>query len=464
MNSTANESLPLLLILLSVGISLLGYVWLALALAALFRKMGEEGWKGWVPILNIATVLKIGGFNPWLVLLALIPGIGALAVYVLTVISAHHIGRRFGYGPGMTVLAALLFLIWASIIGFGAAHRLPDSAASEPRSRVQAVEPQPAILAAAAGAGVPLWAPPPPPPPLPIAPVPGESFDPMADEAAEAEPDVDESPWSPPTGPAIPVVAETQRSSHEDPEMDEVSAVFPSPFPPSSAAGATAYSRALVDQGPIEFVPGRKPAVPVVPGDAPVTEVPAAPGAPTPPWEPARSTPPWDPDAFPELSGEVSAVVGAPIAGSPRSAGAAVSAQHRDALQSASADDEFADDDIEQTVIGRRRQPAWQLIPASGIPLAVGADVVILGRNPAPDPAYPRAELLAITDDTRTVSKTHARLERRQDRWYITDLHSTNGVIVADSSGSEVELAPGAESAIDDRFLLGDAEMRLLPR
>src|SRR3546814_21092613 len=98
------------------------YVWMALALSALFRKAGEEGWKGWVPLFNQAVLLQLGGFPPWLILLLLIPGLGGLAVYVLFVMAAHRINRSFGYGTGMTVLAALLGLIWASILGFGSAR------------------------------------------------------------------------------------------------------------------------------------------------------------------------------------------------------------------------------------------------------------------------------------------------------------------------------------------------------
>ena len=83
MTSTIDGSLAALLGLLSLVIGIALYVWLALALAATFRKMGEDTWKGWVPFLNYATVLKWGGFSPWLILLALIPGLGVVAVFIL---------------------------------------------------------------------------------------------------------------------------------------------------------------------------------------------------------------------------------------------------------------------------------------------------------------------------------------------------------------------------------------------
>ena len=61
------------------------------------------------------------------------------------------------------------------------------------------------------------------------------------------------------------------------------------------------------------------------------------------------------------------------------------------------------------------------------------------GRRPAPDPTRPNAQLNPISDETRTVSNTHARLELRHDTWYVTDLGSTNGTKV---NGQKVREAP----------------------
>ncbi len=45
----------------SLALVVVLYVWFALALAAMFRKIGEPVWKAWVPVVNVATVLKLGG-------------------------------------------------------------------------------------------------------------------------------------------------------------------------------------------------------------------------------------------------------------------------------------------------------------------------------------------------------------------------------------------------------------------
>ena len=72
-----------------------------------------------------------------------------------------------------------------------------------------------------------------------------------------------------------------------------------------------------------------------------------------------------------------------------------------------------------------------------------------------------RAQLVAIADPTRTVSKTHARLERRGETWHIVDLGSTNGVLLPSLLGTDIEVEAGTDAEVAERFLLGDAALRL---
>jgi pSer/pThr/pTyr-binding forkhead associated (FHA) protein len=67
-----------------------------------------------------------------------------------------------------------------------------------------------------------------------------------------------------------------------------------------------------------------------------------------------------------------------------------------------------------------------------------------------------------VADDTRTVSKTHARLERQGENWMVIDLDSTNGVILVDDDGDEIDATPGVPERLTERFLLGDAPLRML--
>ena len=201
---------------------------------------------------------------------------------------------------------------------------------------------------------------------------------------------------------------------------------------------------------PLPFTPLRRSAIPPAESEA-------APVVPEEQWAPRRSTP--DPLGTTELSDEVSAVVGAPVAGTPIAASGAVPLR----VDAERADDDGAGGDgaDDRTVLVRRRRAEWQLVPVDGEPIRITADVLILGRRPSGDPAFPDAQLIEAPDAGRTVSKTHARIERRGDGWLLTDLGSTNGVLVRGESGDEVEVTAPVHLGADEEFLLGDERFRL---
>jgi hypothetical protein len=461
-----------------VGLVVL-YVWLAIGLAGVFRKSGEESWQAWVPILNLVVLLRLGGLSGWLLLLWLVPGLGFIAVWVVVVIACHRVNAAFGFGAGMTVLAALLLPVWASVIGFGTARwvgaeaqpgarrtaaPIDDdgpafiAAMSEPETRTPArgygrtgdIPPQPPLPAAPSTG----WTPPPLPTAVPPAP---------ATTALQPAPPTTAAPTAastPPPMPSMPVAAahaapvdRWQGLEDVDEFTGEVTGAFTGAPAPVSAVPIVSVPRSA------EAPPGPQrggspaPASAASAVDAPVSAVPAAPvAAPAPePWAPKRS-PMADPDAMLETSGSVSAIVGAPVAGMPRAARGSVNASFDQP--------QIPQDAMEQTIIAHRRRTTWSIVPPSGAPISLTADTVILGRRPVADPEFPGAQLVAIQDGT--VSKTHARLELRDDTWYITDLDSTNGVLFATLMGTEVEATPGVEVEAGDRFLLGDAEVRLL--
>ncbi len=552
--ATANDSILILLGVLTGVLGVIVYLWTSLALAALFRKVGEAGWQGWVPFLNVAVVLRVGGFSPWLVLLALVPGLGSAAVAVLLVIAAHRIGRGFGAGVGMTVLAALVFVVWASILGFGPAQwRAPSPEAvrrgvrsdlapppwvfSPPMSEQPgatstgpvATAPAAASPAASASRGgatepsvepevdpfarrAPLvdfqpapWAP--AAQPSPFAP-PAEAA-PSADErprveavpAAASADDEQGGPDVPPTVPVAQVTAEATPAAPPAPAATPAAMEQPTVVRPAAPAPATAppvaplpAAAAPATPAPAAPAPAQRRDEPTSPDDdsrwpSEIDDVSAISPSPFPSRaasdrpgvvpslsdaeernEPVAGRRTWDavpaptsarrafatdPDEFPEMSGEVSAIVGAPVAGAPRAAQGAVPAQ----LRRAEVDDELAG--VDHTVVVARRRAAWQLVPPAGAAIPLTSDVVIVGRQPGLDPSRPRAQLVALDDRTRTVSKTHARLELRSDVWHITDLHSTNGVVLTGFMGSEIELEPGSDAPAGERFLLGDAELRI---
>lgn len=63
---------------------------------------------------------------------------------------------------------------------------------------------------------------------------------------------------------------------------------------------------------------------------------------------------------------------------------------------------------------------------------------IVLGR----DPDGPGA--VAVHDVQRSVSKTHVAIEVVDGEWTVTDMHSTNGVVIVDPVGGEHQTVPGS--------------------
>lgn len=460
-------------------VSLALYVWVAASLHAVFRKAGEESWQAWVPVLNIVVLLRLGGLSGWWALLLLVPGLGAVALAVVVWIACHRINASFGAGAGMTVLAILVFPVWSSILGWGSARWIGrEQLGVRPARSEAAVRPDPVDNA--------LHHVPPRPPSLP-------AVSPPAWPAAAAS----SAPAAagPPLVSHVPSAARPVDDSGDDdyPPRRRVSAFVAEehaggavdaadPPPPASGRGghAAPYTGTLptfIDPEPRLVPAGPRRAVVPAPDDesddhlvhshdasvlgmAPTPSPlagrdPWAPPVDEPPARPHHYLPPPGDPGFPETTGEVSAVAGAPALGDPMPARSSVSAQREEPELP---ETESAFDD---TIVGKRRRTAWMLTPPLGAPIPVTSDVLIIGRRPSSDPAFPKAQLVPVADETRTMSKTHARLEMNGDGWTIVDLDSTNGVLLLRPDGSEFDLVSGRPEPVTESFLLGDAEVRL---
>ncbi|MDQ0769958.1 putative RDD family membrane protein YckC [Pseudarthrobacter defluvii] len=129
-----------------------------------------------------------------------------------------------------------------------------------------------------------------------------------------------------------------------------------------------------------------------------------------------------------------------------------------------------ADDDVERT----------QVRPGAGVaaPLAVlrirlddGRDFqldrsVLVGRNPVGAVGEQHAQLLAVDDPGRSISKTHLHLLTDGAGIWVTDRHSTNGSAVTTPDGLRTPLVPGVPTFVtpgssvhfgDRTFYLGQA-------
>ena len=88
---------------------------------------------------------------------------------------------------------------------------------------------------------------------------------------------------------------------------------------------------------------------------------------------------------------------------------------------------------------------AWRLvIPGVAEPVLVDATApLFLGRAPVAPPDRPGAQVLAVPDPEKSISKTHAMLELELGELRVHDLHSTNGVWVVPAGGEAIEVEPG---------------------
>lgn len=564
------DSTMVILGMTSLALVVVLYVWFALALAAMFRKMDEPAWKAWVPVLNVATVLQRGDFSPWLVLLNVVPLFGAIAFVIVFVVAVHRITTAFGGGTGLTVVGALFPVVWASILGWGSARWSGHEGAGRVEERSgpfrRGADGAPAYVplvggwtpdaegaSDASGSALSRWTPDadgatkapssarsrwtPDAEGVTEAPGPdrgGAPFVPLSEPVVMpfAAPSVSladavPSPadWSRPADPAPALFADRDRGDDDarpgradaaadtsvsevldalrddprrgsgglrrglavdalqgmsDPRVEKTPPVAEGA--PSTAAGSIVgdafaghESLASLRRGQPDDQEGtgadaEPPVAPWVSPSrrsqrsggesaAPIADVPLTRPSPEPVAAPRPSV--VSPgEEFPELSEAVSAVAELPEAGSPRSARTSVSTLFTQSELPAIADDDDVDA-LDRTVVTRRKRIPWMLVPPAGAPVALTSGVVILGRRPGPDAEHPDAQLIAISDETRTVSKTHARLQLRGEVWYVTDLDSTNGVLFATLMGTEVEAPPGEEIEAGERFFLGDAEVRL---
>lgn len=125
-----------------LAISLGSYIFTSLALMKIGQKLGyENSWFAWIPFLNLIMLFQLGDQNPWLLLLFLIPGIGAIVIAIISIIAYMRICEKRGYDKllGLLVLIPIGNLILLAIL----AWKDNDVAvpAVQPEMKVQAETP-----------------------------------------------------------------------------------------------------------------------------------------------------------------------------------------------------------------------------------------------------------------------------------------------------------------------------------
>jgi hypothetical protein len=103
---------------ITLVIAAAAYVVTAIALSALFRKTGVEGWKAWVPFYNTFTWLQLGGQSGHWMWLSFVP-YGSVVTAIFLYISMYRTGIAFRKESGFLVLGIFLPIVWLFILGYG---------------------------------------------------------------------------------------------------------------------------------------------------------------------------------------------------------------------------------------------------------------------------------------------------------------------------------------------------------
>jgi len=87
------------------------YVYSSLALMTIAKKLRYKyPWLAWIPLVNSAMILQLGGFSWAWVFLWLVPVLGWIAIGILSIISFWRIFEKRNY-PGWLALTPLLSFI-----------------------------------------------------------------------------------------------------------------------------------------------------------------------------------------------------------------------------------------------------------------------------------------------------------------------------------------------------------------
>ena len=497
------------------------YVWYLWALSRLFPYLGLPGGWGWIPVWNQWQLIQRGGLPGWLVLLGLIPGLG-IVVLVVSIIAIHRINSEFGKGAGFTVLGAFIPPLWATLFGsqlrdreygdpgsgggYGDAQYAPTGYApgggafpqqlQAPGTGGFAPQPEPGLAAQpdAAWQGLPpVPQPAAPQDPWAMPPAPAQAPGAARPEPYAAVPPVPQQPGQPaPQGqPGGPSLSNWGFSNTTEGDFERLAAEGHAPRQPAPLGGVEAPrpfswpaiedssadqesgplvlpepSAAVLSQASAEAAAGPGAdggAPPEVPPAQRFAQIPAEPApAPVPVPEPAQPQPPvptiFDRDL--PLTPEQQPTPAANPAAAPEQQPAPVTAPSPvpptlAPVPPAPAPGGGLDED--HTVVVSRRS-RWGLELPGGETLELEGDDIVIGRKPEPRDG---SAVLQISDPTRTMSKSHARLRRDGEDWSIEDLQSTNGVSLVDPSGVAAQLEPGRVAPATEQMVIGTLEVRL---
>lgn len=285
--------------------------------------------------------------------------------------------------------------------------------------------------------------------------------------------------WGPQALSVDPYAPAPQPSEHSSAPQPPVSG---SPWPPAPASAAEdswapppqQSWQAPAQPAPYTGEPAQSGQVPPAPESAPQPGHPAQSWPQTPAAQQGWAPPPPAPPASASPGAPAGQPAWAPVSPGPQQPGSAPAEPSgfpgeltTDAWDEVGIDEDtrlaIPEDgdlgDLEQTRISASVPPVptLRLVADDGTERSVQKPVVV-GRNPS---ASEEEVLFVFKDDTRSVSKTHLRIDGTGENITVTDLGSTNGSAILREDGSRESLVPntatvlpaGASVAIGDRTL-----------
>jgi hypothetical protein len=168
-------------------------------------------------------------------------------------------------------------------------------------------------------------------------------------------------------------------------------------------------------------------------------------------------------DVVPDLIAVAGGIVAAPPIGPGAGAAGSAGAAEEEPATAVVGAIAHTNRDLDDGTVRVSRAPRLRLPDGTVVPVR---GRVLLGRDPQPRSSADRsADLVAVDDPGRSVSKTHVALDLRGGQLVVEDLGSTNGTFVVDPDGRRHAVLPGSpvEVRAGDSVLLGDVTAAVIP-
>ncbi|MCL2422978.1 MAG: DUF5684 domain-containing protein [Micrococcales bacterium] len=457
------------------------YVWTSVTLGRVFGALGSEPVKAWLPLVNMVVLFRLADRSGWQVLALVVPVYGLVVMYQVL----HHLTTAFGRPGKLAGIGVLVLPIWAGAVtggvnakvvasqgkamsqrgvdsifgGSSAQHPVPSGPEPDPTPSPSFPQPQtpPAQQAVAQQAAAQHAA---------QQAAAQQAAAHQAAQQAAAQQAAQQAAAHQAAQQAVAQQAAQQVAAHQAAAQQaaQQAAAYQAA---QQAAAQQAVAQQAAQQAAAQQAAAQQAAAQQAAAVQPVAQ-PAQPAVVQPVTPQAAQPAPVAPAASQSTpaSGRPALLLPTVVQDSRWSGpadqadgGAAPAPVHP--VGEPVAPVQVADVADHTVVVNRRSQHPWSLVLDDGRAFDVWGSSVVVGREPtATDTGV---QMLAISDDTRTISKMHARFDLVEGAWSVTDLNSTNGIVVTGSDGRSFSVRRGGTSVVGNKLKLGSVGMRLTP-